>query len=222
MKRFVAITVLAVAGLLRTAGAGAQSPAAPQTDLRESGSATLVALYDSSKSAETKETILRYLAEIDDAQARQKLLTVAKGDADPELREAAIRRLAERGQTPLLVELYDAEKDADVKETILRRLGERDDDAARKKVLAVAKTEADTNVRERAIRLLAERGHTTLLLELYDAEKDTDVKEMILKRLAERGDEAARKKLFAVARDESNPDLQEAAIRAIARMAAAR
>jgi HEAT repeat protein len=217
MKLSVLIcAVAAIAGLAGTAALAAQSAATPQPALRDVGTTTLVQLYETSTSADTKETILKYLAEIGDAPARQKLMHVAKTDPNSELREVAIRRLAEHGQTPVLIELYDAEKDSEVRETILRRIAEREDEIARKKILTVAKTGANSDLRERAIRLLAERGQTSLLVELYDGEKDPAVKETILRRLGERDDEVARKKILTVAKTGESADLRERAIRLLA------
>ena len=118
------------------------------------GSAMLIQLYDSSRDADTKETILRTLAEIHDARAVEKLKSVAAGDPDSDLRERAIRLLAERSEVSFLVQIYDAEKDADVKDRVLRLLAERDDETARKKLLAVAQSDPDRDLRERAIREL--------------------------------------------------------------------
>ena len=126
----------------------AAEPTALQVDrapvsTRDAGSSTLIALYDSSRDTETKEVILGFLAERNDSVSREKLLSVARRDTDPELREVAIRQLAERGQTALLIELYDGEQDTDVKETILHLLGERDDEAALKKLIEAARTATD-------------------------------------------------------------------------------
>ena len=41
-----------------------------------------------------KETIVRHLGERGDAKSSAKLLAIAKGDADSDLRDAAIRQIA--------------------------------------------------------------------------------------------------------------------------------
>ena len=94
-----------------------------------------------------KEAILRHIAERDDETSRKARLQVAKSDPEADLREAAIRHLAERGDTALLIELFDAEKDPDVKEAIVRHLAERDDEAARKKLLSIVRDDPSEELR---------------------------------------------------------------------------
>jgi hypothetical protein len=45
-------------------------------------------------SVDLKETLIRHLGERGDAKASAKLLTIAKGDGDSDLRQAAIRQIA--------------------------------------------------------------------------------------------------------------------------------
>ncbi len=106
----------------------------------------LIAMYDSEKTHELREVILRHIAQRDDQQARQKLVSIAKQDADSDLRETAVRYLAQRSDTAAVVELYDGQKDPEVKEVILRELGKRSDPAARQKLVAIVKTETDEDL----------------------------------------------------------------------------
>jgi uncharacterized protein YrzB (UPF0473 family) len=188
-----------------------QTPSASQVK----SSDALSALYDENKDRDARETIIRAAAEHGGDRGRAFLLKIARQDPDVELREVAIRHLAERGDTAVLLELFDSEKNSDLKETILRQLAERDDEVARRKVQEVARTSSDMDLRETAIRLIAERGDTGLVLQLFDAEKNSDIKETLLRLVAERDDDVSRKKLLEVARTEKDPELRETAVRLI-------
>ena len=73
MKPLVSMTAaVVIAGLSGTTYAGVQPAVAPQAELRESGSATLVALYDS-RSSETKETILSIRAAVRGAPTHDRM-----------------------------------------------------------------------------------------------------------------------------------------------------
>ena len=134
---------------------------------------------------------------------------------DPELRELALRALVEDADIPKLVTLYDGEKSTE-RELILRELGDRDSAEARKKLADVASRETDKELQETAVRLLAEQGDTTAVIAMYDAQKDPELKEVILRELGDRSDAAAQQKLVSIMRGDGDPELREAAARAIA------
>ncbi|HEX2443380.1 MAG TPA: HEAT repeat domain-containing protein [Vicinamibacterales bacterium] len=135
---------------------------------------------------------------------------------DPELRELALRALVEDADIPKLVALYDGEKNTEHRELILRELGDRDSAEARKKLADVASRETDKELQETAVRLLAEQGDTTAVIAMYDAQKDPELKEVILRELGDRSDAAAQQKLVSIMRGDGDPELREAAARAIA------
>jgi len=193
-----------------------------QTVAPAKSSDSLSALYDENKDRDSRETIIRAAAEHGGDRGKAFLLKIARQDPDVELREVAIRHLAERGETAVLLDLFDAEKDADLKETILRQLAERDDDVSRKKLLEVARSEKNAELRETAVRLLAERGNVAALIALFDAEKDADLKETIVRLLEESNDPKATEKLLAIARSDPDEDVRDAALRVVAERAARR
>lgn len=53
------------------------------------------------------------------------------------------------------------------------------------------------------------------MAQLYDSIQDADVRDRLIRLLAERGDRAARSKLAAIAAGDPNPDLRERARREI-------
>ena len=60
----------------------------------EARTTLLIEIYDGMNDVDAKETIIRHLGERGDARASAKLLAIAKGDADSDLRQAAIRQIA--------------------------------------------------------------------------------------------------------------------------------
>ena len=55
----------------------------------------LAALYDEVRGEELKKRVIRLLADRDDEPAVAKMIAVAEGDPDPDLRRFAVRRLAD-------------------------------------------------------------------------------------------------------------------------------
>jgi len=196
----------------------AQTPAA---QARDSSTARLISLYDSSKDADTRETIVRYLADHTDDAAITKLVAIAKSHDDDDVRERAIRSLAQdssAARTKLLIELYDGLDSSDLKELAIRCIAGRDAEG-NAKVIAVAKSEKeDDDARERAIRLTAQRSNATpLLIDLYDAIRNTDLRELVIRELGAAGDEKAIAKLEAIVKGETDSDLRDAAVRLLAK-----
>jgi hypothetical protein len=60
----------------------------------EARTTLLIEIYDGTTSVDSKEAIIRQLGERGDARASAKLLAIAKGEADSDLRQAAIRQIA--------------------------------------------------------------------------------------------------------------------------------
>ncbi len=73
---------------------------------------------------------------------------------------------------------------------------------------------AVTDVRDRALRVLSEAGMSTPdLVALYDAIHDSELRDRLIRLLAERGDRDARAKLADIATNDPDPDLRERARR---------
>lgn len=73
---------------------------------------------------------------------------------------------------------------------------------------------ASGEVRDRALRVLSEAAVPTAdLVKLYDAIHDADLRERLIKLLAERGDREARSKLSDIAQNDPDPDLRDRARR---------
>jgi hypothetical protein len=158
----------------------------------------LVALYDSEKDTEHRELILRELGDRDTAEARKKLTDVASRETDKELQETAVRLLAEQGDTPAVIAMYDAQKDTELKEVILRELGDRSDAAAQQKLVSIMRGDGDPELRETATRALIEDAPTKVLIELFDSIPSLEVREILVRELGERDDDLARQKLLSI------------------------
>jgi hypothetical protein len=204
MSLHVAVTVVA---LLAVQTPAQESRSSIDPELRElalralvqqAETPKLIAMYDAEKTQEHRELILRHLANRGDQQAREKLIAVARQDADMDLRERAVRLLGAHGESSVLIELYDQQKDREIKEVILRQLGQRSDAASRQKLLAIVKGETDGDLRETAVRALAAHAPTSLLIELFDTVRDATVRETVIRELGRRRDDAARDKLLAI------------------------
>jgi hypothetical protein len=158
----------------------------------------LVALYDSEKNTEHRELILRELGDRDTAEARKKLADIASRETDKELQETAVRLLAEQGDTPAVIAMYDAQKDPELKEVILRELGDRSEAAAQQKLVSIMRGDSDPEMREAAARAVAEEASTRTLIELFDSIPNRDVREIFVRELGERDDDLARQKLMSI------------------------
>ena len=158
----------------------------------------LVALYDGEKNTEHRELILRELGDRDTAEARKKLADIASRETDKELQETAVRLLAEQGDTPAVIAMYDAQKDPELKEVILRELGDRSDAAAQQKLVSIMRGDSDPELREAAARAVAEEASTKTLIELFDSIPNLDVREIFVRELGERDDDLARQKLMSI------------------------
>ena len=131
----------------------------------------------------------------------------------------ALRAIVQQADTPRLIAMYDSEKDHELRELLLRQIAQRDDQQARQKLASIAKQDPDSDLRETAVRYLAQRSDTAAVVELYDGQKDAEVKGVILRELGKRSDPAARQKLVAIVKTETDEDLQTAAVRALAQRA---
>ncbi|MDT7605453.1 MAG: hypothetical protein QOF61_3450 [Acidobacteriota bacterium] len=132
----------------------------------------LMRLYDADQSRDVKMQILHSFSEMENAKARAKLMEVARGGSDLELRAFAIRRLADNGDSPqtvqMLASLYDTEKNLEVKGSILHALSDSRQKAALQKLMEVARRDQSVELRKLAIRLIGESRDPEALKFLED------------------------------------------------------
>jgi HEAT repeat protein len=164
--------------------------------------ALLAEVYQSSTSVSVKKRVLQAWMI---SGERARILTAATGEKDPELRGAAIQQLGVMGAHDELSKLYAQETVADVKKRILQAMfvgGNAE------KLIQLAKSEPDAQLRRAAIRNLGVMGKErtgSALLEIYSADKDAAVKRAVLEGLFIQGHAEA---LVDLARKESDPELK--------------
>ena len=153
------------------------------------------------------------------ARAVPILLDIARTNTDVKLRLTAIKRLGDQHNeqvTDELIKLYDADRTREVRVQILRALVESRSPRGSAKVLEIARSSDDVQLRMAAIRYIGDLNDTASLDELiriYDADKTKEIRSMVLRALAEREDARARAKIWEIARQGETPELRIEAIR---------
>jgi len=128
----------------------------------------LWALYQTESSAPVKRTVINALFI---GGSADRLTELAKGEKDPQLRREAISHLGLIGKErtgPLLVSLYNTEKDPQVKKAVLQGLFVQGNAEA---LIEIARTEKDPELRKAAVSHLAvmhSEAATKFLLEILN------------------------------------------------------
>jgi hypothetical protein len=167
-------------------------------------------LLHGTASPRLKERALFVLAQSNSPQARQVLAGVAKGNSTPDLQGRAITYLGQHGgreSRALLAEVYASTPDVGVRRGILRAYmvgGEKE------RLLAVAQSEQNPELRAEAVRQLGSMGARAELSQLYQRESSIDVKKQIIRALFVGGDVT---RMTDLAKGEQNPELRREAIR---------
>jgi hypothetical protein len=161
-------------------------------------------------SSRLKERALFVLAQSDSDEAHQILARFARGEKDPELQREAIRYLGVHGSDrglALLADLYRSLTAEEAKAAVLESFmiaGEQE------RLLELAKSEPDPELRGRAIQLLGTMDASAELWELYQRESSEVMKKRLLQAFMVGGDE---EHLLEVARDKSqSEELRSSAI----------
>jgi len=154
------------------------------------------------------------------------LVDVVKRDSDPNVRAEALQgitRLRSDASINALVQLYDASSDVKVKGEIipylLRREGREsnvDNIKAIAKLISIAKSEQNDELRNKAVRYLgAVRGDegANALIQIYDGLQDQKMKQYVIRSLAQNRSRKALDKLIAIAKNDSDPVVRQYAIR---------
>ncbi|HYP05310.1 MAG TPA: HEAT repeat domain-containing protein [Bryobacteraceae bacterium] len=175
-------------------------------------------LHNQQASIRLRMRALQALARSNSPKGREVVTRVAKDSSNVELQSRAIQLLGERdggANKQLLGEIYSASTNNDIKRQVLRSLGHAED---WQKLLEIAKTEKDEELRSRAIQQAASMrnvGVSDALAALYTSTSDTSTRNAILRGLSQQRD---AKQLIAVARTETNPELKRAALKHLSRM----
>ncbi|BDC51329.1 hypothetical protein F183_A36450 [Bryobacterales bacterium F-183] len=170
----------------------------------------LMEIYRGSNEPQVKRAVLRGLQMSRDAEY---LLQIARSEQNPDLQREAIRFAGFAGGD--VGALWNSNLPKETKEAVLEGLMARQNID---KLVEVAKSDSDPQVRRRAIEFLGgvqrERGGT-ILQQLYTSEQDKKVRASILHSL--RGQENV-KALIEVARKETDPQLKREAVQMLSSM----
>ena len=202
-----------LAPIARIASATPVAPLAPEAPL----AATARGQDDKSKQLAIPESELLNL-----------LVDIVKRDSDPNVRNEALQgiyRLRTDAAINALIQLYDGTSDAKVKGEIIAYLLRResgsskvDNSKAIAKLTAIAKSEPNEELRNRAIRYLGnvkgDEGADTLI-QIYDSLQDQKMKQYVIRSLAYNRSRKAVDKLIQIAKNDSDPVVRQYAIRSL-------
>jgi len=161
-------------------------------------------------SPRVKDRVLFVLSQSRSSRARDAIAGIAKGNANPDLQQRAIRYLGVMGgaeNRQVLADVYRGSSDVALKRSILRSFMVARD---RERLLAAAKTETNPELRGEAVQQLGVMNAGAELNELYRTEQTVEVKKRILQAMFV-GNQAD--KLIELAKDEKDPELRRTAIR---------
>ncbi len=158
---------------------------------------------------------------ISESELLAVLTEIAKRDADPKVRSEALQgiyRLRSEASVNALLKLYDEISDVQMKKEILGYLIRRqgDNSKAIAKLVSVAKTEKDEELRKQALRqLLDVKGDegANSLIEIYDSLQDAGMKQTVIRYLAYNKSRKAVDKLIQIAKTDPDPAIRQMAIR---------
>jgi HEAT repeat protein len=157
-----------------------------------------------------KDRILFILSESNSEKAEQVLLSIAKGNNDPDLQKRAIRYLGMNGNSrnrAVLKEIYSSSSNVAVKKAVFQgwlMCGDKDS------VLDVARQEKSPELRKEAIRYLGIMGARSELKQLYNQNDDAETKESLLQAMGIGGDVQG---MIEIARTEKDPEVRRRAVR---------
>lgn len=170
-------------------------------------------------SPKVKDRALFVLSQSGSSRAREVIGNVAKGGANPDLQLRAIKYLGTMGggdNRQILADVYRASSDTAVKRSIIRSFMVSGD---RTRLLGLAKSETNAELRGEAVQQLGVMGAHTELADLYSSETSVDVKKRIIQAMFVGG---SADKLMELAKSEKDPTLRRTAVRNLGLMGASR
>ncbi len=163
-------------------------------------------LYASTPDVDIKKSVLKaYMLSGDSS----RLLALAKGETNPELRAEAVSQLGLLGARSELAELYGSESSVEVRKKIIQAMFI---DGNAEKLFDIARNEPNLELKLAAIRnlgLLGGERTGQFLATLYDADQRVEVRKSIISSLFIQGNAKA---LVGLARRENNPELKKSII----------
>jgi HEAT repeat protein len=160
-------------------------------------------IYTSSSDVEVKKSVLRsYMISGDQA----RLLALAKGEPNPELRADAVSQLGLLGARDALAELYTTESSVDVRKKILQAMFIG---GSAEKLYEIARNEPNADLKLTAIKnlgLLGGERTGQILVTLYDSDSRPEIRRTVINSLFIQGNAKA---LVDLARRERDPNVKK-------------
>ena len=163
-------------------------------------------------SVEMKERILKSFMV---AGERDRILTAARSEKEPQLRRAAVHLLGVMGARSELWQLYQAESSLEVKRGVIQSLFVAGDSGH---LLELAQREPKTELRKEAIHKLGVMGREQTgpaLVSIYKSEKDPELRKAAIQGLFVQNNAHA---LVEIARGEKDPELKKEAVQKLSVM----
>jgi len=170
-------------------------------------------------SARVKERAIFVLSQSNTPRAMEVLGGIARDSARPDLQLQALRYLGIMGgenSRKVLADVYVGTRDVKIKKNILKSYMISGD---RVRLLVLAKSEPDAELRGDAVKQLGIIGARGELDDLYNSETSAEIKKNIIQAMFISGSSG---RLGEIAKNEKNPELRAAAIKNLGLMGNAR
>jgi tetratricopeptide (TPR) repeat protein len=165
--------------------------------------AALAEIYGSSSDIDLKKRILNSFMVAGD---KERLLTAAQSEQNPELRASAVQQLGVMSASEELWSLYQKESSVDVKRQIIRALFVGGNVT---RMSEIAKSDSNPELRLYAVKQLGVMGSKRTgdtLVEIYSSDKDPEVKRAVINGLFVSNN---AEQLVALARKEQDPVMKK-------------
>jgi HEAT repeat protein len=165
--------------------------------------AALAEIYGSTSDVDIKKRILSSFMVAGD---KERVLSAAQSEQNPELRAEAVRQLGVMGAHDELWTLYQKESSVDVKKQIIRAMFTG---GSASRLIELAKTEQNPELRLLAVRnlgIMGSRQTSDALVEIYGSSKDAEIRKAVINSLFIQNNAEG---LVALARKESDPAMKK-------------
>ena len=182
----------------------------------DGGSAYLRTLYGRLDQPTLRDRALRVVAEHGTREDLDWIRGIALDRNErTDVRERAVRLVAEAPDSRGLKDLYDRLDDATLRERVVRAMAEVGDADSRRWLRDIVERRSESStLRERAIRSLAEQGDISYLRSAYRTLDDEGLRERVVRSVAESGGEENSTWLRSIVRDKNEPSaLRDRAVR---------
>ena len=174
--------------------------------------AALADIYNTTSDIDMKKRILSAFMQ---GGEKDRLVTAAQSEQNPELRATAVQQLGNMGAHEELWALYQKESTLDVKKQIIRALFTG---GSLTRLSELARTEQNPELRLLAIRNLGvmdSKRTGDVLVEIYSRDKDLEIRKAVISGLANSNNAEA---LVGLARKESDPALKKLMVSRLSNM----